>query len=358
MSRRKVLYVVPKLERGGAEILLLDLATELRSSARWAPEICALEGGGPLCDEFFARGIPVHCLDFRHRYDVLKAPRLAALAARKDYDVIHCHLFPSILAGALNQSRLKARLIASEHSVWNKRRARFLGRFCDRLIYGRMDRIICVSGPVEKEFRRWLPGLSDKTLVINNGIPIADQPPRAARNVDILFVGNMNHDAKGVDILLRALALLPAPRPRVLLVGDGRLRPGLEDLSDSLGLAEHVRFAGSAGNVREIMRRAKLFVLPSRWEGLPMALLEAMEAGLPIVASEVGGIPEAIIDGHNGLLTPSQDPAALAGALSRLLKDPAYAESLGDRAREDVRARFSIKVHSRAIQRLYEDLLL
>jgi glycosyltransferase involved in cell wall biosynthesis len=149
-----------------------------------------------------------------------------------------------------------------------------------------------------------------------------------------LFVGRLRI-RKGVEVLLEAMARFGDGAP-LWIAGDGEHGPALRRQAEALGLGESVRFLGrvSAGQVRTLLRRARCLVVPSTYEGMPLVILEAMEAGLPVVASAVSGIPEVVVDGETGWLVPAEDPAALAGALAAVLEDPETARHRGEAGRQ------------------------
>lgn len=168
----------------------------------------------------------------------------------------------------------------------------------------------------------------------------------------VLCIANYQYQ-KGPDILLHAWQNVHAfvPSARMLLVGTGELRDQLERLAGALGLSEYVQFIGPLEDVRLILARSDIFVLPSRHEGLPNALLEAMAAGLPCVATRVSGSEDLIVDGESGLLVPPEDPYALATALLLLLRDHERARAMGEAGRERVTQAFQ---HRQLIERLRE----
>jgi glycosyltransferase involved in cell wall biosynthesis len=207
----------------------------------------------------------------------------------------------------------------------------------------------------------------DRTLYLPNGIPSAT--PASARDVRpelgiepgapiIGSVGSL-YTVKAFDVLLRATALLVGERPdvRVLIVGDGPERPALERLARELGVDSSVRLLGSRSDVPDILDTLDIAVCCSNSEGSPLSVMEYMGAGLPVVASAVGGLPDLIEPGVNGLLVPPGDPSALAEALADLLGDPERAQAMGARGRERQRAEFDIDVLVRRLENLYCDLL-
>src|SRR5207244_12000408 len=160
---------------------------------------------------------------------------------------------------------------------------------------------------------------------------------------------------KGYDVLLHALSALPDAA--LVLVGDGPERRALEALASSLGLDERVLFAGWQAQPRRYLTTVDVFALPSRFEGFPLAVVEAMLAELPVVASDVGSVPEAVREGETGLLVPPDDPARLAAALRRLPAEPPLRLRLGEQGRALALERFTAAAMARSFERLYEEIL-
>jgi glycosyltransferase involved in cell wall biosynthesis len=216
-----------------------------------------------------------------------------------------------------------------------------LGRRAVRHFLGRAACVIALS----EHWRAWLAqaGANPNIVCIPNPVRAeAASAPRARRNA-ILFLGRIA-DAKGVPELLKAFSVLRMSAPDALLVcaGAGDIERAARQ-AEALGIEDAVRFPGWLGEdqKRAWLRRAGVFVLPSHAEGLPMSLLEAMAAGVPAVASAVGGIPDVVKHGVNGLLVAPGDSVDLLRALRRLLRDAPLAAALGAAGRETVRARFA-----------------
>ena len=201
-----------------------------------------------------------------------------------------------------------------------------------------------------------LIGLAPGTVrTIHNGIedgpsgkPGSDGPPT------VLAAGRL-HRQKGFDLLLRALALLPGVRAVVL--GDGEERRPLEALAAQLGISERVEFPGWDDRLKERFARADLLAVPSRFEAFPLIILEAMNAGLPVVATDVGSVREAVVDGETGLLIAPESVQPLTAALAQLLDDESRRIELGRRGRDRVQRLFTADAMARAYERLYADVI-
>jgi glycosyltransferase involved in cell wall biosynthesis len=215
---------------------------------------------------------------------------------------------------------------------------------------------VAVGDRSAREVERLLGLRPGSVRTIHNGVP--DLEPggdgrRPAAGPVIGAIGRLEAQ-KGFDILIRALPRLPDAR--VVFVGDGAERHALESLAAEVGVAERVDFAGWSKGPQEYLRSFDVFAFPSRFEGFPLAVLEAMLAELPVVASDVGSVAEAVVHGETGLLVPAEDPAALAAALGPLLEEPERRRRLGTRARALVLERFTAAGMARRYEALYHEL--
>ena len=369
----RVLAVVNSLDYGGTERMLERMVLALHEPGRLEFTVCSLGGVGPIGQRLRARGIEVIALGTRG--GVIRVVGHGAIGIRRllrrgRFDLIHSFLPRSNCAARLAQLGLKRRavLISSERSLGDTRAPGT--SMMNRLTHRMSNRVVAVSAAVRDrivERDRIPPG---KVTVILNGIEIAAPRPAtgtrlrkrlgiAPSEVVILALGRL-HREKGPDLLLRALGALsdrPVGRWRALLVGDGPEREPLRRLAAALGIQDRVVFAGARRRVGPWIEAADLLVLPSREEGLPVAPLEAMARGKPVIATDVGGTPEVVQHGETGLLVPAEDPRALAAGLQRLLEDPALRVRLGVRGLAVLRAEFSIERMVGQIAALYEELL-
>lgn len=265
----------------------------------------------------------------------------------RGHDVVHVHLGEDLAIvplGLAAARRAGIPMVLTLHSS-QRRTLRVSGvrsaalKVVGSMIEGvgerRADRILVLTDRLRDELVA--DGLDgDRIRVVPSGVNPAlfgeaSYVPRGGRC--ILFLGRL-HPQKGVDTLVRAMADLPDAQ--LVLAGDGPDRAQLERLAVQLGVRDRIRFLGFVGHdaVPKLFRSADVFVMPSRYEELGTAIIEAMACGLPVVASRTGGIPDLVEDGHTGLLTPPGDPVALAEALGRVLSDVDLAVALGCAARE------------------------
>jgi glycosyltransferase involved in cell wall biosynthesis len=344
------------LDRGGAERLVRQLHADLMA-AGVDSRLVALED----CP---TAGLPrAVSLGGRGAYDPRILPRLAAYARAEiaPGDLVHAHLFPSsAYVGTLVRLGLvKVPCLFTEHSTSNKRRVRPLGRGLDRLVYARYARIVAISDGVEHALRAAYPGLAGRTTTILNGCELrfAEVPERRAdgRVPTILSIGRLTRP-KNYPAALEALARLGSRPFRYVVLGDGEERAQLTEQARRLGLADRVSFEGHRADVRPYLAAADILLLPSLWEGFGLAAVEAMNAGLPVVASDVAGLREVVgPSGDCGRLVDPADVAAIAEALAGLIDSPETRAAMGRRGFERAR-RFDKAEMTKAYLALYDAL--
>lgn len=352
MNRRmRVIHVTGCLDMGGQEKLLVEFAKHADRD-RFDLHFLSLGTRGILADDLQSLGWPVTALELGPGIHWGLPWRLARLFRDWQADVIHTHNDRPLLYGAPAASLARvARRIHTKHGrgTGNSRRQNFLMALAARCT----DTFVCVSDDCARQAVE--QGVPSKPIVtLHNGIDTAQfafTGPRAEGPA--VIVARLCAD-KDIATLLQAVALVirEAPDFRLSIAGDGPAASELRQLADQLGLVNHLRFLGLVRDVPALMRQASSYVLSSISEGVSLTLLEAMACGLPIVATRVGGTPEVIADGINGLLAPPRDPAALASALLRVHRDPEAARSMGQRGRERVERDFNIR---RMVER-YEEL--
>ena len=288
---------------------------------------------------------------YRHRVKLLHVnsyvpgnyARLAAALMQVPIVIDHWHGFTRFNA--------KRRLIC-----------RFLGRFTDLSIavsQGVRDYLVRQGGLNPAKVRVVANGVDIAAIDAARSGPLVRRELGLPEGLPVIgLVGRLDHWGKGHKELFTAMAQLKERHPvHALIVGGGRRIDEVKALAASLGLAGQVHFLGPRRDVPDLLNAMDIFVLPSYSEGVSLALLEAMAAGLPVIVSRVGGLPEVVTDGENGLLIPPRDAESLAGALERLLADPDFAKKLGQNARKHVREHYSLERLGREINEIYEELV-
>ncbi|MEW6704323.1 MAG: glycosyltransferase [Pseudomonadota bacterium] len=355
----RILHVIDTLEFGGAEKVLVALANA--ACRRHEVSVCCLRHGGPLARELDPR-IEVFAMGKQGGDDLLMPLRLARRIASQRYDVVHTHNWSVFLEGGMAAIRARVPVVHTVHGPYNPTRAGWLPRAVrqirhamERRVAHRVRRVVAVSDAI----RHYIPttvGIDASRLTtIHNGIDGSAPASPRREEVAPVFISVGRLDAiKNQQMMLCAFAKVAAGRPaaRLVLVGDGPQRPALQALAAELGIADRVRFDGFRNDVASALTEADVFLLSSRYEGISIALLEAMRAGLPTVATRVGGVSETVIDGQTGLLVEDQDAEGFARAMSSLASDPALRQRMGDAARRYQQAEFSL---DRMLQR-YEAL--
>lgn len=362
----RLLLVVDSLEVGGAERHVVDLAAALHQKRHEVTVACSATG--ELSDLLGAVNVPLRVLLDRlakRRVSVTYARRLRRLVTEQRFDLVHAHIYASAAASALATLGTGVPLVVTEHTqgTWQGRRAHLVSR----LIYRRARHLISVSSPIRGRLIERDGVHPEKISLIPNAVvPASDTNPGASgalpdewREGPLIGAVARLQPEKGIANLLKAAARVSSscPEARFLVVGDGPLREELLCLADRLGLRERVRFLGHRADARALIGLLDVLVVPSLTEGTPLTVLEAMAAGVPIVASAVGGIPDQVRHDKEGLLVPPNDTAALGDALLELLQDSDRARRLGEAGRRRADSGFTHAEMVRKIEAVYHAAL-
>jgi glycosyltransferase involved in cell wall biosynthesis len=368
-----VVHLIDQLTVGGAERFTMQVVARL-DRERFDRTICATRGFGShwpgdtlaqATGELDAAGVRVLPLGRKARFDLAAWRPLLRLLRRERIQILHAHMFgSSVWASVLGRLMRVPVVVVHEHGTpFDVSRARLL---VERNVLGRVaDAYLAVSEHDRRKIvDRGVP--ADRTFVLPNGIATpaldATKDVRAELGIPpgapVVGAVGLLRAEKAQDVLLRAAAKAreQVPDLRVVLVGDGVMRPQLERLAGELGMGDAVVFAGVRGDVPDVLRAFDVAVNSSHSEGSPLSVMEYMEAALPVVATRVGGVPGIVRDGVDGVLVPPGDPAALAGALVRVLTDRDVAAAMGRSGRERRRAEFDLDVTARRLGELYERL--
>jgi glycosyltransferase involved in cell wall biosynthesis len=370
-----VAHAVLSLDTGGLERIVVDLVRHGRRCGHRVSVLC-IERPGTLAPQVEALGATLVCVGKPAGVRLGTRGQVAAVLRGLRPDVLHTHQVGALFYAGRAARDLGIPVVVHTEHINNVRKAH--GGYLRRLKmtwlwwwtarYAR--RFFCVSEDISAEMaaRRIVP--KHKLSVVLNGIntepfrePVDRDALRASLGIpaDALIVGSVGrlNEVKCQDLLLRAFARVRAdvPAARLLLVGDGPMRTALEELAGQLGVADAVCFAGYQARPERFLGVMDVFALTSRMEGLPLAILEAWAAGLPVVASAVGGVPDLINHEQNGLLFASGDEDALTGLLGRLLRDPAGGRSLGAGGRAEVMERYDLQRMAADYERHYRALM-
>jgi glycosyltransferase involved in cell wall biosynthesis len=341
------------------------------------PTIFCLDRAGELADEVAAENVQLVTLERRPGRDFRAAWGLAGHLRRGKIEVVHAHQYSPFFYAALARllSFHRFRIVFTEHGRHFPDLVSPLRRTANRLFLKQLaDAVSAVSSfsaasLAEKE------GFTAQTIeVIENGVDLqrfngdcetasgaCERPGEPGPSLALLADSPVRrfavcvarfHPVKDHVTLLRAFAIVAGQKPDVdlLLVGDGPLGGDLENLAQELGIQDRVQFLGWRPDVPGILRAAQVFVLTSLSEAAPLTVLEAMAAGLPVVVTDVGGIPEMVRNGVDGYLVPRGDPPAIASAILRLLEHPHSAAAMGLAGADRVREQYSL---DRTVQRYF-----
>jgi glycosyltransferase involved in cell wall biosynthesis len=362
MRPRSVLHLITTLDRGGAENALFHLCRAHAASGRWNVRVAWLKGRGELARDFAAAGVPAR-----------KFSRREFANARPD--VVHTHLFKADVAGAAlvgRKRRGRRVLVSTKHNEDRYLTGATLRaatwRTLARRAAKRADVVVAISRGVAAFFHDTLGDAVGEMPVVPYGLPAPRVVAReeiaafrarcgaADRTSLVLCVGRLDAQ-KDPATAIRAMPRVTSTRDaRLVLLGRGPMEDELRALAAATP-GSNVVFAGFADDPAPAFAAADVVVLPSKWEGLGLVLVEAAQHARPVVATRVGGIPEVVVDGETGLLVASDDAAAFGDAVARLLADDAARRRMGDAARASAARRFSVERYAKDVEDLYVRLL-
>jgi glycosyltransferase involved in cell wall biosynthesis len=357
----RVMHVVLSLDVGGLERVVLALVSRAPSLGQ-IPSVLCLERRGDLADQCEKLGATVYCVDKPPGLHPSIVRPIGDLFQKIRPDIIHTHQVTALFyAGRASKRAGIGRVVHTEHGKNYARRfrTRWLGRWAGHYA----EKFFCVSSDIAAEVAGWRIVRSSKLSVVRNGIDM--DAPDPAHHADVraemgiplgaAVIGTVGRlsDVKRQDVLIRALARLRRQNADVhlLLVGDGPRRTDLVKLAWKLGLADAVHFAGYQDKPQKYLAAMDLFALSSASEGMPLSVLEAWAVRKPVVAFQVGGLPEIIEQRRNGILVPAGHETELAAAMLEVISNPKLAGELGAEGRRRVETEYNL---TRTAQR-YDD---
>jgi len=358
----KIAYVITRAEMGGAQVHVLDLLKGFHK--RHTPILLTGEDGY-LTEECARLEIEHHVIPdlvqpLRPWQDLKAIVRSARWIRSMKPDLVHCHTSKAGIIGRLAARIWQIPAIFTAHTwcfaegtsaLW-----RVVGKPSERLSANWSQRIIAVSESNRKLAIEKGVVPAKKIVTIHNGIrdTLLRAAPSIEQTPEIVMIARFAPQKNQLE-LVEALGPLNLPY-RLTFVGDGPTRSSVEACVASHGLQDKIRFLGLRSDTDEILSRAHIFVLATKWEGFPLTILEAMRAGVPVIATDVDGVREAVTDGENGLLYPREQVNSLREALRSLLTNPQKRGALGSAGRRRYEANFTHEIMLQKTAQVYEEV--
>jgi len=363
-----VVHLVEELTIGGLEKTLTAVVLNLNKK-KYNVSVWCLREGGFFADKLVKEGIDVKILHISTSRNPLSIYKLYRLLKSHKFDIIHTHAYSAGTIGRISAFLAGIPVIISHnHSVYDYYNKCY--HFVEWLLSLITDRVICISEVVNRFANETQRINAKKLITIHNGIDdvcavteksSSDLKKELGLPINHSIIGTIAHlvEHKGLKYLLESASLLLASRRDIsfLFVGGGALERKLKKLCVDLKIEKNVIFAGERSDIPEILFSIDIFVLPSLREGLPLAILEAMACGKPVIATNVGGIPEIVVDGVSGILVSPKDPEALFRAMDELLNDRAKLTKMGHHGERVCEESFSSNAMIEKIENLYDSLL-
>jgi len=367
-KRITIMFLISSLRMGGAETELVNIAP-LFDREKFRVIVVCLQPG-PLIAKLESTHVEVRCISFRMRSVLLGIWRLYKILKREHVDVLHTHMWSSgfygRIAGILAHVPV---MVTTDHDKGYTKRARH--RAWERFAVRFTSRRIAVTQEIAAVMSARENVPPEKLLVIPNGVDVASFNVDASLresvrkewrlNEKALVVGSVSRlvKEKSLHVLIEAFATASRlhSNVRLVIVGRGPLREPLERRAADFGVSKKVFFAGVRNDIPQVLAAMDVYALSSSFEGLPLSILEAMAAGKPIVSTKVGGIPDVITDGEEGLLVEANNSKSLAAALDRMLTDLNAANLMGAKARKKAVANYSAEAIVKRLEEVYTTLL-
>jgi len=368
LRQLKVIHIIGGGEFGGAEKHILNLAGA--ADLLWVDYTVCCLFSAPFADIASGSGISALSIPMSHKADFKVVGKLARVILEGHFDLVHTHGVRANLLGRLAARQAeKRKVITTVHSLLEKDYpgvvSRLANSWAERSTRGWTDHFIAVSqGLRDRLIDGGIP--ANEVTVIYNGVSLEEirpsSEPGAVRQTmgflpETPLVGIVArlHEVKGHSHFLEAARSILQQRPgvRFLVVGAGPYRPVLEKMAADFGIKDQVVFTGFRDDVYSLMADLDLLVISSLWEGFGLTAIEAMALGVPVVATEVGGLPEVVLHGETGLLAPPANPAALARNILWMLDHPGEASSMAEKGGQIVREKFTSTVMARRTEELY-----
>jgi glycosyltransferase involved in cell wall biosynthesis len=354
MRKANILQIIDTLKLAGAERIVTDLAINLDKDKYNVIICCLRKEGGPLVKELRKKGIKVIILDKKLGMDFSIIRKIRKIIKEEKIDLVHTHLFTANLWGRLAAILMNKTIIVTEHNTdyWKN----WLHKFIDKFLEKFTNKIITVSDGVSSFYQEYENIPRNKIKTIYNGIDLRkfSNSKHFSKKARIIGMIARLNEQKNYRNFLNAAYIINKQDTNInfLIVGEGPLKEDLEKYAQRLG--KNIKFLGQRKDIPEIIKGIDIFVLSSDYEGLPLTILEAMAASKSVVATNVGGIPEAVEDGKTGILVPPKNPDALANAIMKLLKNPRLRKQMGEAGRKRAEKYFTMEKMVKKYEDVYD----
>lgn len=357
-SKIKIVYIITSLGFGGAERPLLDLVKFINRS-KLNISVATVVGGGPLEQEFKNLGVEVKVFKKKTKLGLETISSLKKYLEEKKPDIVHTHLFAGDFWGKVAARKAKVPIIVSTEQNLNLDEGWIKGLIKTKT-YRFTNRVITISKAIKDYTVKAYKVNPEKIEVIYSGIDLdkfSYQPKDLGLEPKLGIIGRLEKQ-KGHKYLLKALVnvLKDFPQAQLWIIGEGSLHSQLERQARQLKIDKNVKFLGARKNIPEILAGLDIFVMPSLWEGLGVAAIEAQACGVPVIASKVDGLKEVVEDKKTGLLVEPKNSRALAEAIIWSLKHPKIVKQVIINARRSVEEKFDIKKMVSKYEALYQKL--
>lgn len=328
----RILHVINNLGAGGAEKLVCDVASLMKTNGHHVEVLLLQKHGSIYIDDLLSKDIQVNILSRKQLYDLRHIYRIHKFIKQRKFDIVHAHIFPTLYFVSLASLFTSSKYIFTEHSTTNKRMKNKLFQLLDNIIYRQYHSIICITDSVREKIKEHLNWLQPRCIVISNGIDLNKYKCINTLNKNSLYsgyqddhkiicmVGRFSYEKDHIT-LIKTMSYLPQ-NVHLLLVGDGPLKNDIINLINQLGLDNRIHLLGIRRDVPDILRLCDAGVLSSNWEGFGLAAVEVMAAGRPVIASNVDGLA-SVVRGA-GLLFEKGNCLELSQYLEKLFSDNEY----------------------------------
>ena len=363
MKKKRIFYLITRSEPGGAQSHVLEL---LKGFNHQYELVLASGEEGFLLEEARSLGIQTYLIDNLQRNlspnnDYKAYKEIISVLKESRPDLVHCHSSKAGILGRLAAHRLGIKTVFTAHG-WSFAEGtpmsrKLIGLLPERLLAYWTDYIITVSDTDRDLAIRYRISRPERIVTIHNGIadlPLSEVSKKSEKPVTLIMVARFAAP-KYYAQLIDAAATIKA-NFRLRLVGDGPLLEPMKKRAEALNLSDIVEFLGSRDDVEALLAESDVFILVTDWEGFPISILEAMRAGLPVIACDVGGVHEAITDRTNGRLVPRGEIAGLKLAMQELINDKALRLEMGVQARQRFEQLFTTSIMLNKIEAIYRSL--